>query len=190
MKKLIPLLLIAAACSQQTEIVSESTNLPLGAVLSSYPGNGDLQKAMVKSGETLLEEGDVLNGQRHGTWTAYYPQGKIRTITSYLNGKKQGPEIQFDNSGYVTSKSPFVNGQLHGDYRAYARGTVTERKEYANGQLNGLVQKYYPNGVIMEESSYVDGVIDGEARWYNQGGDVTIKYTYDMGTLVDDGSGD
>ncbi len=190
MTKYLVGLLFLSACSQGSPVVTEveSENFPTGTVFIDYPEIEGLQKAIIKNGSEVLEEGDVKDEERHGTWTAYYPTGKIKSITSYLDGQKQGPEIQFDNSGYVTSRAPYVSGLLEGEYRAYSRGTVTERKNYANGQLHGLVQKYYPNGTIMEESTYVNSTIDGEARWYNQEGVVTIKYIYDMGELVDDGS--
>lgn len=185
MTKYLVGLLFLSACSQSSEVATqvESENFPPGTVFIDYPDIEGLQKAIIKNGSEVLEEGDVKNENRHGTWTAYYPTGKIKTITSYLDGQKQGPEIQFDNSGYVTSRAPYVSGLLEGEYRAYSRGRVMERKRYVNGQLQGLVQKYYPNGTIMEESYYDEGVIDGEAKWYNEDGVLTIRYQYEKGEL-------
>lgn len=188
MKNLFIGLLFLAACSQSASTPQTIEGLPEGIIISDYPSS-ELKKGVVKNGEITIEEGDILSGQRHGMWISYFPDGRIKTITSYQNGIKQGPEIQFENSGYVTSKTPYFNNKIDGEYQFYQRGKVIERKNYADGKLNGLVQKFYPKGSIMEESTYVDGIIDGEAKWYNQEGEVTIRYTYDMGELVDDGRG-
>lgn len=164
-----------------------STELPEGTIIEEYDAVSDLLKGTVKNGEAVLEEGDILNGQRHGTWMSYFSDGSVQKITSFLHGKKQGPEIVFDQSGSILSKSSYVQGNMHGEYRAYNRGKIVEKKSYKNGKLHGAVRKYYTGGNIMEESNYVDGTIDGEAKWYNQAGEVTITYIYDMGELVDDG---
>jgi len=189
MKYLFVAFIVLVGCSQTETTAPVTSELPPEIVLLDYDEETGLRRGVLKSGETVLEEGDVLKGQRHGTWLTYYPDGKIQTITSYLNGKKQGPEIQIDNSGYITTKSPYVQGNLHGEFKGYTRGRITDRRNYAGGKLHGLKQRYYPSGTIMEESYYVNGTIDGEARWYNQQGEITIKYTYDNGELVDDGSG-
>ena len=189
MKYLIIAFIVLVGCSQTETATPVSTELPSEIVLLDYDEETGLRRGVLKSGDAVIEEGDVLQGQRHGTWLTYYPDGKIQTITSYLNGKKQGPEIQIDNSGYITTKSPYVQGNLNGEFKGYTRGRITDRRNYVDGKLHGLKQKYYPSGIIMEESTYVDGKIDGEARWYNQSGEVTIKYVYKMGELVDDGTG-
>ena len=186
-KLFVAALLSLAACSQTDSNNTTDTIIPPGSILTDYE-DSDLQKAVVKSGESILQEGDVFNGKMQGVWISYYSDGKINTITSYHLGIKQGVEIQMDNSGYINSQSPYVNGKLEGEYKAYNRGRIIELKNYQDGQPNGVIQKYYANGKIMEESNYVNGTIDGEARWYDQEGNISIKYVYDMGKLVDDGS--
>ncbi len=184
--RIVYVLLIAtiSACSTGNSTSGSVEGLPPGAVLIDYPNTSSLKRAEVKSGLLLLEEGDVQNGKKHGSWIKYYSEGKIQTITTYIDGQKQGFEIQFDNTGYILSKSPFANGILDGEYLAYNRGMVIERKPYKNGQLNGTVYKYYQNGKVMEESNYIDGVIDGVAKWYDQEGNLKIEYTYDNGKLI------
>lgn len=178
---------VLVGCDSKSQI-SNVEGLPPGGIYTEYEDVPGLVHVTYNLNGQTTEEGDILNEKRHGTWISYFPSGKIKTIISYLHGVKQGPEIRFENSGYVVSKTTFVRNQMDGEFRAYSRGIVIERKFYKGGELNGVVQKYYPDGSIQEESNYVKGVIDGEARWYDQQGNVTIRYVYENGELVDDGS--
>ena len=169
-----------------SEVSNEESQIPADAIVQDYSTPG-LQKATVKVEETIMAEGDFLNGKHHGTWTTYDPQGKVNSITTYLNGQKQGTELSFDNQGYVSSKAYYNAGQLEGEFLVFVRRTIVERKNYKNGVQHGPQRKYYSGkGNVLEESTYVDGKIDGVARWYDINGQLSIEYTYDMGELIEE----
>lgn len=190
MKQFLILLGVFTACSSptsQTVVSSENAELPAGAVLTEYDNGTGLQRAVLEVAGSTVIEGDVLNGQRHGTWLEYHEDGKIKLITSYLNGQKQGPEISMDATGNEVTKASYSNGTLEGEKRSFTRGKLSEVMNYKQGKLNGPLRRFYPNGTPKETSNYTDGAIDGEALWYDQEGNITIRYTYDMGKLVDKG---
>lgn len=190
---ILALLLISCggsnSANQSSEnAISEESQIPGNAILQDYQAVPGLQKAVVKSGDMTTGEGDFLNGRYHGSWIEYETDGKVKSITTYFKGQKQGVELIFDNSGYVASKAYYHQDVLNGEYLKYKRRRIVERLNYANGVLDGLQQKFYGNAdmTLMEESNYVAGKIDGVARWYDQEGNLTIEYEYDMGTLVSD----
>lgn len=183
---ILALVLFSCGGSNSTNsTVIEGSQIPPAAILQDYEAIPGLQKAVVKSGDLTVGEGDFLNGLYHGTWTSYDNDGKVQSITTYHKGKKQGVELIFDNTGYVQTKASYHNDQLNGEYLTYKRRKIAERKNYSNGVLHGSQQKFYTDGTTMEESNYVNGKIDGVARWYDQEGNLKIEYEYDMGVLIE-----
>ncbi len=53
--------------------------------------------------------GKFSNGS--GVETLYYPEGQVKQITHYKNGKKDGEEIQYFPNGNVFSKQVFKDGK-------------------------------------------------------------------------------
>ena len=45
----------------------------------------------------------------HGEWTEYYSSGKIRSITNYIFGEKNGLEIFYYNNGIKKTEQLFEN---------------------------------------------------------------------------------
>ncbi len=176
-------------CSQPQSVPEgvAFADLPSRAVKTPYPGNEALVKVHVLDiNDKIAAEGDYLNGQKEGSWTEYYPTGVVKTITSYVAGKKQGPQIIVDENGQLVEKVYFHNDQLHGVYIKFNRRNIKEERTYQYGQLNGMVKIYHDNGKIMEESPYENGIREGIAKWYNTEGEVTIEYLYRNGEWIKD----
>jgi antitoxin component YwqK of YwqJK toxin-antitoxin module len=176
-------------CSQ-SQTVSEGpafADLPPSAVRTPYPGDESLVKVHVLDiNDKIIAEGDYLNEQKEGSWTEYYPTGVVKMVTSYVKGKKQGPQVIVDENGQVTEKAYFYDGQLHGTYVKYNRKSIKEERTYQFGKLNGMLRLYHDNGKLMEESPYENGVREGIAKWYNTDGEVTIEYLYRNGEWIKD----
>ncbi|MEM1408036.1 MAG: toxin-antitoxin system YwqK family antitoxin [Bacteroidota bacterium] len=189
MRKLFLIPLILFACSQSPELSEASleglASVPAQAKKEPYADNPNLVKVTVERAPGLpSEQGDYLNGQKHGTWTAYHNNDLVKSITTYLNGVKQGTHIEIDDRGQLLLKAYYHNGEYDGSYLAYKRTKVVERRFYKDGKLEGTLNKYYDNGNIMEESIYQNGKLNGVAKWYDQEGNVTLEYEYQDGQLI------
>ena len=185
MNKYIWLSILLLGCNQSPDLNTDTPYpIPDNAIIREYDHIPDLYFASFQPEDGIVEEGDVLEGLRHGIWTRYFKTGKVEVISAYHLGLKNGPQIQFDDSGYIISKSNFENDLLEGDYRIYHRGQILERRTYRDGEMNGLFQKYYRDGTIMEESYYKDGVMHGTGKWYDAEGKLAIQYEYENGELV------
>ena len=134
----------------------------------------------------MLQQGDYLEGVREGVWTEFHPNGFVKLVVGYVNGRKQGQQLELDNRGQLEVRSTFYQDKLHGQYVKYNRTRIKEKKNYDNGQLSGLKEIFYGNGTIMEQSNYVAGQMDGIAKWFDQEGNVTIEYLYKNGELIKD----
>lgn len=180
--------LLIIGCSQPTDVADPTkSHIPIGAIVQEYESVPGLVRATVVIDNKVIAEGDFLNDLHHGSWITYDPtDGKVKTIVTYLNGKKQGVELIFDTNGYVSEKSYYHDDQLSGEYILFKRKNIIEKKNYLGGKLHGLQQRFYTSGVLMEEKNYVNNVVDGAAKWFDQDGNLTIEYNYSMGELVEE----
>ncbi|MEQ9425391.1 MAG: toxin-antitoxin system YwqK family antitoxin [Cyclobacteriaceae bacterium] len=179
------------ACNESSsdiDLVNAYADAPPGSQRIPYPEKEGLVKVIQtgRDGE-VLQEGDYLNGIREGYWTEYHPNGIVKTMSNFKNGKLHGAYISLDSRGNITEKFSFLEGLKTGTYHKYDRGKISVTMEYQNDLVHGNVQRFYPNGNIQEESNYASGILHGKARWYDQQGNVTIEYTYENGDLIDKG---
>lgn len=126
-----------------------------------------------RNGYELITErtanGDVLEytvnslKQRHGTFTRKNREGQTLVMHSYINGKMEGPWVEYYPSGQIKSCCKCKYGWLDGDYT-----------------------EWYEDGTIKEESFYVNGLKEGECTEWKRRGGVRISYTsqYQNGNLV------
>lgn len=189
MKKLMLILSVGLlGCNAEVEYSAETVEglaaLPATAVKEPYEDNSNLIKVTVNGTDHISAQGDMFNGKKAGTWTEYHPNGVVRSVTTYVDGQKQGAMLTIDDRGQLQTRSYYHNGVLHGDYIVYNRTRIKEERHYITGKLEGALKKYYDNGKIMEESYYKNGLMHGMAKWYDQEGNVTIEYEYDNGKLV------
>jgi len=151
------------------------------------PGVEGLVHAIKKNGvDRTMEEGMMLNGQKHGAWLIYDDvKQTITEIMNYHNGKKSGMHIK-PNFARLAEKSYYANDTLHGVKETYGSSAKPiSSSNYVNGQLEGKVVKYYDDGTTLkEESNYKNGKLDGVAKYYDQEGNVKLEYTYKNGKMV------
>lgn len=189
--RLLTLVIVLFGC-EGNKTVEESTpagfaDLPAGAIQESYPDNDHMVRATVYGTDrVVLQQGDYVDGIRQGVWTEFHPNGFVKQVVGYVNGNKQGQQLELDNRGQLLVRSTYYQGELHGDYVKYNRTRIKEKKSYDKGKQNGQNEIFYANGTVMEQSNYVDGQMDGPAKWFDQEGNVTIEYLYKNGELIKD----
>ena len=135
----------------------------------------------------IKEEGYSKDGSKEGTWLTYDKEENLIGITSYIDGKINGPDIVMNNRGQITKKQYFKDGIPHGVYGDYKFGRATKSVNYNNGQMDGLYKEFYNNGKVQRSISYNNGVIDGLMRYYNEEGEITLEYTYKDGEKIGEG---
>ncbi len=108
----------------------------------------------------------------------------VKSITSYVSGKKEGVLVEFNENGQLLRRCNYHNDLRDGEYKEYNYSTVKEERFYKNGKLEGTVKIFYADGKLMEEGLYKNGVRDGLSKWFDQQGNMTIEYEYKDGVLV------
>lgn len=148
-------------------------------------GNG-LQQWIVYKNDVLIEEGEVLNNQKTGTWLEFHPNGFIKTSTSYYKDAKNGTYLLFSNRGALQERHYYKDNKLDGKKIKYTLSKIVLDEDYENGQLNGKRILYYDDGTIQEEGNFKDGKRHGNQKWYDQEGEVSIEYDYKNGEKIEE----
>ncbi len=169
-----------------------SSNTPTKVNLEGYElielGNGVTQAQKTMEGYTS-EVGFVSNGMMNGTWLTYYPDGKIKSMTTFSNNTKTGPHVEFNKRSQIELLANYNNGQLNGSYGEYKNGRPLKESNYSNGKLDGEMKSYFESGrnigKIQELVEFKNGVQHGKMEYYNEEGEVILSYTYKNGNKVE-----
>lgn len=83
----------------------------------------------------IKETGKYYHGQKHGTWTNYYPGGVVPTIVSqYRYGRLHGVFKQYDRYGRIVYEINYKNGLKNGPFYAFnENGQLISKKIFKNG---------------------------------------------------------
>jgi antitoxin component YwqK of YwqJK toxin-antitoxin module len=137
----------------------------------------------------VIEQGFVLAGLKHGTWTTYSIDSKApETIVSYIEGALNGPYIEMDDLGRFALIANYKANMLDGPYGKYRIGRPELIANYVNGELDGPMAEYdYRNNKIKQEIIYKMGKKHGPMRYFNEEGKVTLEYIYENDERVSGG---
>jgi len=107
---------------------------------------------------SLLFEGEYLNGKRNGKGKEYYEYGKLKFDGEYSNGKRngKGKEYVFYGKLVVIFDGEYLNGKRHGEgkeyydrYDEYNKVHLKFEGEYLNGEKwNGNGYDYKGNFIF------------------------------------------
>ncbi|MEM8908478.1 MAG: hypothetical protein AAGD05_11575 [Bacteroidota bacterium] len=160
-----------------------------GYSVSDFPG-GMVKKAMRTDGAgAIQEEGEILNGVKNGTWITYYTEDdRVKSITNYVNGKKNGLHMELNNRGQVELQCYYADDVLDGKWAKYKFGSRPEKEvTYKMGNFDGVYKEYHSNGKLQKEIHYKDGVQHGSFKQYNDQEQLVMEYEYDNGKKVSGG---
>jgi len=154
--------------------------------LEDIPGS-TVKKAILKEEGLLKEEGFVLNNQKTGMWITYFPDLKVKSMTSYIDGLKNGMSVKMSDRNQVESETPYLNDQLHGRKVKYGFSRKFEEvAHYSHGQLDGPSKSYDKKGVITREIHYKAGALHGPNIFYSEG-EKSMEYQYQNGEKISGG---
>ena len=147
----------------------------------------------------FVDAEDFVSGKPVLESKTYYSNGKIGQTLNYdLQGNPQGEVLSYSDSGALTKRSHYLNGQLEGwettyhdngkEAEAYnwhqgkrvdgeylehdENGAVIGRISYRNDVPDGPALSYYPNGKLKDSSTFVAGLAQGASTSYFEDGAV------------------
>ena len=187
---LIGLLVFIGCNSTQQNVPAKAANLP-GFDITAIPGTSDFQHAEKRDPQTgtLLESGELYQGKLSGTWLKYHKDNQyIETLSTFVDGKRSGIYMEFNELGRIKRQAHYLNDQLHGQEIVYSRNTRKEKEaHYKNGKLDGKYKEFDLKENLTKEIEYMDGQLHGKYRYYNDEGKMTVEYVYENGEKISGG---
>lgn len=89
--------------------------------------NGTSYKAPAGT-EFRMLTGTLVNGVESGEWSWFFPDGKVRAVVNFSNGKANGDFVRYDAKGKVHSKGTYVDGKREGEWLVAGK-----KNSYKNG---------------------------------------------------------
>lgn len=114
------------------------------------------------------------NGEKQGVWKDFYPSGKVKAETGYINGKKSGYSKTFLENGSLGNIEKYMGDSLMKD-----PPELTTKLEVRN--------EYYEDGTIKKTGTYLYGVAEGTHKEYSHEGKITSGKIYHEGNLIGEG---
>ncbi len=167
-----------------------SANL-VGFTVVDVPGTNAQQATKVGTNDGAVQEtGMLLDNKKFGSWNTYYGDGKMKTMTNYTNGLKNGFHLEFNDRGQVSVHQNYLDDQLHGRQVKYAFGSrIEEESHYNRGQLDGVYKTYFKTkpGQVQKEIHYKNNQQHGKFVQYSEDGKILLEYEYKDGKKVSGG---
>lgn len=156
----------------------DTENIGGGAKLVSYQD----------ASQYYLAQGAVINGVRNGSWVTFHPEtNKIKSITNYINGEKNGVEITMNDRGQIETMIGYKNNILHGIKANYQFGRPTDETSYKDGKVDGPFAVYNNKGELQKKGNFKNGKQDGTLQFFDEKGNITLEYQYKDGEKISGG---
>ncbi len=137
----------------------------------------------------LLEEGNFIDGRKHGIWKKYYPSGQIEEETPYVRGQRKGPGRGWFESGELSYEGDFEGGIRVGYWKAYYRnGRVAWQGSYNadTGAKEGVWDEFSWLGNPMLRGEFRDNLRVGPWQEWHDNGELQATGNYENDERVGD----
>ncbi len=89
---------------------------------------------------------------------SYHPNGQLKIIGDFSDGKKVGNWIEYYLSGIKKSEGQFANGKKDGPWVYYfLNANIKEKQFFIDGHKDGLWEKFDVHGTVAQTESYQNG---------------------------------
>ncbi len=89
---------------------------------------------------------------------SYHPNGQLKIIGEFSEGKKIGEWVEYYMSGVKKSEGKFAKGKKDGAWVYYfLNKNIKEKQLFINGNKDGLWEKFDVTGTLIQTESYQNG---------------------------------
>jgi antitoxin component YwqK of YwqJK toxin-antitoxin module len=160
----------------------------------------------------LKAKGRMVEGQKIGQWTTYYPDGslnakenfegdllsgicqyyypsaqggKIRSQEIYLKGVPSDSMVEYHSNGNLSKKGFYQNGTYEGVfYFFYPSGVKKRIGHYHEGRPDQIWEEYTEQGLLLYKIPFANGKEEGGLETYDAKGQLVSKKTYHKGKFT------
>lgn len=111
--------------------------------------------------------------------TFFHINGKVLSKGTYINRKKEGEWLFFDNKGILSRREFYEDDVLNGTATVYyIDGKVAKEATFENGLEQDTVREYFPDGSLKYVANYIDGNPDSTVTFYHPNGKIRLQGKY------------
>ena len=111
---------------------------------------------VVKRDDTYYEK--FSNVPFSGSLESYHPNGQLKIIGEFSDGKKVGEWTEYYMNGIKKFQGHFARGKKDGAWMYYfLNANIKEKQFYNDGIKDGLWEKFDVDGAIVQTESYQNG---------------------------------
>ncbi len=123
---------------------------------------------MAEDKRTKVEEIEFVNGLKDGLNIQYFPNGNVAASYTYVEGKKNGAYYYKFSNGVTQSEGRFLNEELHGEIKGYyINGNIKYQNNYVMGYKHGWQYTWHETGAMEQKVYLKNGIPDGLMQgWY------------------------
>lgn len=141
-----------------------STNTLFAQLVTTYFPHGAI-KAQTHYIEGTYSDKKV--GIKDGLEEVYYEMGTLAYKVNYVNNKRDGVLVWFDQKRKKLADMFYKNGKLEGyDTSYFTNGKVKHKILYKNDMKEGLQKEYFHNGILALEVLYIHNKKEGLQKEY------------------------
>ncbi len=128
-------------------------------------------------------EGRFRDGIPVGTFTYYYPNGKIKTVNVMSDNGRKARSVSYFPGGGKMAMGNYVNEKRDSIWQFFSEydSKLLSEENYRNGEKNGFSIVYYGGDGIAEKSNWKDGKMDGKWQQFYTDGKIKIQGNYKDG---------
>jgi uncharacterized protein len=133
------------------------------------------QKNDIENRNYLISKQMYLNDMLEGKSNYYYETGKIKSITHFVKGQKDGKEFVYGREGSIIAENNYMKGRLI--------EVLKVNRVDGQGRKDGLWREYYDNLRIKKEMHYAHGILNGMYKEYDANGELMVSLNYANGQV-------
>jgi len=112
--------------------------------------------------------------EKDGVERQFFPNGRIKSEVTYVNGQLTGISRAWHENGVLESEMPIVDGSVEGLVKQWNEdGELLGSYAICNG--TGVQKTWYQNGKLMGEIAQVSGQRTGRLRAYFEDGELAAE---------------
>jgi len=125
-----------------------------------------------------------------GVYKEWHPNGKLRKLQHYKEGKEHGVCLKWWPNGKLWHKKECINGELLGQRQLwYKNGQLKWNASYsASNKVHGSCTWYHANGQLRSKAQYKNDQLHGEYRFWTKSGRVNSQGFYLWGHKFENNS--
>lgn len=121
------LTIVLLSCGEPAPATDQASSIVADTV--ARPITEGHQVLYTKDGGRL--EGELHQGKRTGPWSSYFPNGGIRSRSTYVDGLEEGPTEVFHENGFTYYTGAYHKGKNSGEWVFYdPQGVEMKRVTY------------------------------------------------------------